>query len=68
MAATVYVAGVGMVPFSKPGAGAPYPILGRDAARAALDDARVARTCSRRTSATSTATRPPGSARSTTSA
>lgn len=37
----VYVAGVGMLPFSKPGAGESYELMGARAARAALDDARV---------------------------
>ncbi len=37
----VCVAGVGMVPFTKPGRSAPYPQMGADAARAALDDAGV---------------------------
>jgi len=38
---TVYVAGVGMIPFAKPGASAPYPDMGAQAARAALEDARI---------------------------
>ncbi len=37
----VLVAGVGMIPFSKPGASEPYPAMGARAARAALDDAGV---------------------------
>lgn len=37
----VHVVGVGMIPFTKPGAGEPYPLMGARAARAALDDARV---------------------------
>ncbi|WP_439588958.1 lipid-transfer protein [Hydrogenophaga sp.] len=41
MTRKVHVAGVGMVPFSKPGASEPYHLLGARAARAALDDARV---------------------------
>ena len=41
MTGKVRVAGVGMVPFSKPGAGAAYPTIGADAARAALDDAGI---------------------------
>jgi len=41
MTRKVFVAGVGMVPFTKPGAGDPYPLLGARAARAALEDARV---------------------------
>jgi acetyl-CoA acetyltransferase len=36
---TVHVAGVGMVPFGKPGASAPYDVLGAQAAREALADA-----------------------------
>ena len=35
----VYVTGVGMIPFAKPGASAPYHQMGADAARAALQDA-----------------------------
>jgi sterol carrier protein 2 len=41
MARTVVVAGVGMIPFAKPGASAPYPVMGAVATRAALEDARV---------------------------
>lgn len=37
----VIVAGVGMLPFAKPGASESYPMLGARAAKAALDDARV---------------------------
>lgn len=37
----VHVAGVGMLPFSKPGASESYELMGARAARAALDDARV---------------------------
>jgi len=36
---TVWVAGVGMIPFSKPGASAPYHEMGSQAIRLALDDA-----------------------------
>jgi acetyl-CoA acetyltransferase len=42
MKRTVVVAGVGMIPFAKPGASATYPAMGASAARAALDDAGVA--------------------------
>ena len=42
MKRTAIVAGVGMIPFAKPGASAPYPAMGAAAARAALEDARVA--------------------------
>ena len=42
MSSEVFVAGVGMIPFVKPGAQAPYPQMGAQAARAALDDARLA--------------------------
>ncbi|VWX63352.1 Lipid-transfer protein [Burkholderiales bacterium 8X] len=35
----VYVAGVGMVPFAKPGASEPYPVMAAKALRAALADA-----------------------------
>jgi acetyl-CoA acetyltransferase len=38
---SVYVVGVGMLPFTKPGASAPYHEMGRDAARLALADAGV---------------------------
>ena len=38
---TALVAGVGMIPFSKPGASAPYPAMGAAAARAALTDAGI---------------------------
>jgi sterol carrier protein 2 len=41
MSRPVHVAGVGMVPFSKPGASEPYPQLGAHAAIGALTDARV---------------------------
>ena len=37
----VFVAGVGMIPFSKPGASEPYDVMGAKAARAALADARI---------------------------
>ena len=42
MSRKVYVAGVGMIPFAKPGANAPYPEMGAIATRAALTDAGVA--------------------------
>ena len=42
MSRKVYVAGVGMIPFAKPGANAPYPEMGAVATRAALTDAAVA--------------------------
>ena len=35
----VHVVGVGMIPFTKPGASAPYTVMGARAAQAALDDA-----------------------------
>src|SRR4051794_6401690 len=41
MSRTVVVAGVGMIPFTKPGASAPYDVMGATATRAALDDAGV---------------------------
>jgi acetyl-CoA acetyltransferase len=41
MSPVVTVAGVGMVPFTKPSAGARYEQMGADAARAALDDAGI---------------------------
>jgi acetyl-CoA acetyltransferase len=37
----VFVAGVGMIPFAKPGKSEPYLVMGERAARLALDDARV---------------------------
>jgi sterol carrier protein 2 len=39
MTASVFVAGVGMIPFVKPGANAPYNVMGAEATRLALDDA-----------------------------
>ena len=39
MEKTVWVAGVGMIPFAKPGASAPYHEMGAQAIRLALDDA-----------------------------
>ena len=42
MASKVIVAGVGMIPFAKPGASAPYHEMGADAGKRALDDAGVA--------------------------
>jgi sterol carrier protein 2 len=39
MASPVYVAGVGMIPFVKPGANQPYHVMGAEAARLALRDA-----------------------------
>ncbi len=41
MGEKVLVAGVGMIPFTKPGASAPYPDMGAAATRAALADAGV---------------------------
>jgi sterol carrier protein 2 len=41
MTSRVYVAGVGMIPFVKPGANAPYPVMGAEATRLALADAGV---------------------------
>ena len=41
MTSSVIVAGVGMIPFSKPSAGARYEDMGARAARAALDDAAL---------------------------
>ena len=41
MGAQVVVAGVGMIPFAKPGASAPYDEMGATAARAALEDAGI---------------------------
>jgi sterol carrier protein 2 len=39
MSATVLIAGVGMIPFMKPGDNAPYPQMGAQAVRLALGDA-----------------------------
>lgn len=41
MAAEVCIAGVGMVPFAKPGASDTYDVMGAQAARAALEDAGI---------------------------
>lgn len=41
MTRDVFVAGVGMVPFAKPGASASYDVMGAQAMRAALQDARL---------------------------
>ncbi|MFC5551544.1 lipid-transfer protein [Massilia aerilata] len=41
MSQKVFVTGVGMIPFAKPGASAPYHEMGALAARAALDDAGI---------------------------
>ncbi len=41
MTRNVMVAGVGMVPFTKPGAHAPYPVMAAQALRLALDDAAL---------------------------
>lgn len=42
MANKVVVAGVGMIPFAKPGASAPYPEMGAAAGRLAIEDAGIA--------------------------
>lgn len=42
MSQKVFVSGVGMIPFAKPGASAPYHEMGALAARAALQDAGIA--------------------------
>jgi len=39
MGRDVYVAGVGMIPFAKPGASEPYHVMGAKAIRIALNDA-----------------------------
>lgn len=44
MAQNVVVAGVGMIPFTKPGASEPYPQMGAAAARLALQDAGLTHT------------------------
>ena len=48
MSQDVYVAGVGMIPFAKPGASDPYHVMGARAMRAALDDAGLVTTKSSR--------------------
>ena len=42
MTQAVYVVGVGMIPFTKPGASEPYTVMGAQAAQLALDDAGIA--------------------------
>ena len=37
----VHVVGVGMIPFTKPGASDPYTVMGARAAKLALDEAGV---------------------------
>src|SRR5271154_5912603 len=39
MSSRAYVAGVGMIPFVKPGASEPYHVMGAEAAKRALSDA-----------------------------
>jgi acetyl-CoA acetyltransferase len=41
MSRDVYVAGIGMIPFTKPGANEPYPKMAARATAAALDDAGI---------------------------
>ena len=41
MSRDVFVAGVGMIPFTKPGANAPYPQMAATATLAALADAGI---------------------------
>lgn len=41
MTRDVHVVGVGMIPFTKPGANEPYPKMGSEATRAALKDAGI---------------------------
>ncbi|MBS0339893.1 MAG: lipid-transfer protein [Proteobacteria bacterium] len=41
MSRRVFVAGVGMIPFVKPGANEPYPVMGAEAGRLALADAGI---------------------------
>ena len=38
----VFVSGVGMIPFAKPGSSTPYHVMGSEAARLALQDAGLA--------------------------
>jgi acetyl-CoA acetyltransferase len=44
MASSVKVAGVGMIPFTKPGKSDDYPIMGETAARLAIEDAGISYT------------------------
>ena len=41
MSRDVFVTGVGMIPFTKPGASAPYQAMAADATRRALADAGI---------------------------
>jgi acetyl-CoA acetyltransferase len=41
MSSQAYVAGVGMIPFTKPGASEPYHVMGSEALRRALSDAGI---------------------------
>jgi sterol carrier protein 2 len=41
MSRKVFVSGVGMIPFAKPGGSAPYHVMGAQAGRLALEDARI---------------------------
>ncbi|MEC7368945.1 MAG: lipid-transfer protein, partial [Pseudomonadota bacterium] len=41
MSNKVKVAGVGMIPFTKPGASDDYPVMGETAARLAIEDAGI---------------------------
>ncbi len=41
MSTRVVIAGVGMIPFAKPGKSDPYDVMGANAARCALDDAGI---------------------------
>ena len=41
MSNKVFVSGVGMIPFAKPGASSPYHVMGAEAVRLALQDARL---------------------------
>ena len=45
MTRDVYVAGVGMIPFAKPGASASYDVMGARAIQAVLADAHLDYTC-----------------------
>ena len=60
MSRKTFVAGVGMIPFTKPGASEPYDVMGAERRASALADAGIDYAeCSRPMSAMSTAT-PPG--------
>ena len=69
MTRNVFVAGVGMIPFKKPGSSDTYDVMGAEAVREALADAGIDYAmCSRPTPATCTAIPPAARKRCITSA